>query len=67
MSKNFNGKLAAIIIAVAVIADQALKIWVKTHFYYGEELDITSWCLLKTPAWPSAWSWAASFCSHGSE
>lgn len=43
MSKNFNGKLAAIIIAVAVIADQALKIWVKTHFYYGEELDITSW------------------------
>lgn len=43
MNKISNGKLAAIIIAVALIADQALKIWVKTHFYYGEELEITSW------------------------
>ena len=43
MNKISNGKLAAIIIVVAIVADQALKIWVKTHFYYGEELCITSW------------------------
>ena len=43
MNRISNGKLAAIIIALAVVADQALKIWVKTHFYYGEELEITSW------------------------
>ncbi len=43
MNKISNGKLAAIIIVIAIVADQALKIWVKTHFYYGEELCITSW------------------------
>lgn len=26
-----------------LIADQALKIWVKTSFYLGESVDITSW------------------------
>ena len=35
--------LAAIIIAAVLIADQALKIWVKTHFYLGEEVKIFSW------------------------
>ncbi len=43
MNKLSNGKLAAIIILIVIVADQALKIWVKTHFYYGEELCITSW------------------------
>ena len=41
--KLTNGKLAALIIALVIVIDQALKIWVKTHFYYGEELEITSW------------------------
>ena len=26
-----------------VIIDQVIKIWVKTHFYYGEEYQITEW------------------------
>ena len=37
------GKLAALIIALVIVIDQALKIWVKTHFYYGEEMEVTSW------------------------
>lgn len=41
--KLSNGKLAALIIALVIIIDQAVKIWVKTHFYYGEEVEVTSW------------------------
>ena len=41
--KCSNGKLAALIIALVIVIDQAVKIWVKTHFYYGEEMVITSW------------------------
>lgn len=37
---------AAIIIAV-VVADQFLKIWVKTHFYLGESYEIFPWFQLK--------------------
>ena len=38
-----NGKLAALIIARVIVIDQVVKIWVKTHFYYGEEVEVTSW------------------------
>ena len=38
-----RGWLATIIIAGVIILDQALKIWVKTSFYYGEEYVITHW------------------------
>lgn len=31
------------IVFLILIIDQVLKIWVKTHFYIGESLDITSW------------------------
>lgn len=41
--KISNGKLAALIIALVIVIDQAVKIWVKTHFYYGEEVMVTSW------------------------
>ena len=41
--KLSNGKLAAFIIALVIVIDQAVKIWVKTHFYYGEEVSMTSW------------------------
>ena len=41
--KLSNGKLAALIIALVIVIDQAVKIWVKTHFYYGEEVMVTSW------------------------
>lgn len=38
-----RGVLVAIIVTAVIIADQALKIWVKTHFYLGESLTICSW------------------------
>lgn len=38
-----NGWLATIIIVAAIAIDQAIKIWVKTHFCYGEELRVASW------------------------
>ena len=41
--KLSNGKLAALIIVLVIVIDQAVKIWVKTHFYYGEEVIVTSW------------------------
>ena len=43
MKKISNGWLATIIIALAIIIDQATKIWVKTHFFYGEQVELTSW------------------------
>lgn len=33
----------AAVIFLVLVADQALKFWVKTSFYYGETLRITSW------------------------
>lgn len=44
--KLSRGKLAALIIALVIFIDQAVKIWVKTHFYYNEEVQITSWFML---------------------
>ena len=38
-----RGVLAIFIVAVILIADQALKIWVKTSFYLGESVTIFSW------------------------
>ena len=43
MKKISNGWLATIIIALAIIIDQVTKIWVKTHFFYGEQVEVTSW------------------------
>lgn len=36
----------AVTLAV-ILADQIFKIWVKTHFYLGEDLEILSWWHLK--------------------
>ncbi len=40
-------KLGLIVLAI-LVADQALKIWVKTHMYYGQEIPILGldWALL---------------------
>ncbi len=40
------GTIAALIVVVAIVIDQVIKILVKTNFYYGEELRITSWMRL---------------------
>jgi signal peptidase II len=38
----------ALLIGCVLILDQALKIWIKTHFYYGEEIKLLGldWALL---------------------
>lgn len=41
------GWLVTTVIILVVLADQIMKIWVKTHFYLGEDLPITSWWHLK--------------------
>lgn len=41
------GWLVAIIIALIIIADQWLKIYIKTNFWLGEDFPITSWFHLK--------------------
>lgn len=45
--KRHRGLLALAIILAVIIADQVLKIYVKTHFYLGEEDVVTSWFRLK--------------------
>lgn len=41
--KQHKGLLALGVILLVIILDQALKIWIKAHFYLGEEYVITSW------------------------
>lgn len=41
--KLSKGHLALLIILAVIVIDQILKIWVKTHFYLGEELVIFPW------------------------
>lgn len=41
------GWMAVAVILLVLVADQILKIWVKTSFYMGEDLEITKWFHLK--------------------
>lgn len=41
------GWLAAAIIAAILMVDQIVKIYVKTHFYLGEDIPVTSWFHIK--------------------
>lgn len=59
MSKKQVKWLAAIVIVLVIILDQALKIWVKTSFYLGEEMEIFSWFKLlfvQNPGMAFGWS-----------
>lgn len=42
-----RGLWALLIVLVVIIADQTLKIWIKTHFYLGEDYEILPWFRLK--------------------
>ena len=42
-----TGYLLAGIIILILLADQFLKIWVKTHFYLGDGYEITPWFVIK--------------------
>lgn len=41
------GWLAAAIILTVLLCDQILKIWIKTHFYLGEDYEILPWFHIK--------------------
>lgn len=45
--KVTRGAAALIIILMVIVLDQMLKIWVKTHFYLGESVEIFSWFQLR--------------------
>lgn len=45
--KITRGAWAIIIILGVILADQVLKIWVKTHFFMGEDYEIFPWFQLK--------------------
>lgn len=38
-----KGLLALIIILAVIIVDQIVKIYIKTHFYLGESVEVASW------------------------
>ncbi len=38
-----NLRKAILLVLIILILDQALKIWIKTHFYYGQTYSITPW------------------------
>lgn len=41
--KEHTGLLAIVVIALVIIADQALKIWIKTNMYLREDIKIFDW------------------------
>ena len=41
--KQHKGLIALIIILAVIIIDQAVKIYIKTHFYYGESVTVFPW------------------------
>lgn len=41
------GWLAAALVVLVLAVDQIVKIWVKTHFYMGEDHEVTSWFHIK--------------------
>lgn len=47
MSKRSKAWVATAIVLVVLLADQCLKVWVKTHLYYGESITFTSWFQLR--------------------
>ena len=41
--KLTNGKIAILVIFLVLFIDQFTKIWVKTHMYLGQDIEITKW------------------------
>ena len=51
-------KRVIFIIALIIILDQVLKIWIKTNYHFGEENEITPWFRLHFIENPGmAWGW----------
>lgn len=51
--------ISAAVTALVLVLDQWLKIWVKTSFYYGEDVEITPWfhlVFVQNPGMAFGWS-----------
>lgn len=61
--KQLNRYHWAILIGLLIVLfDQLLKIWVKTSFYLGEELEITSWfklCFIENNGMAFGWQFGS--------
>lgn len=42
-----TGRLVTIVMVAIVLLDQAVKIYVKTHFYFGETVEVFPWFQIK--------------------
>ncbi len=42
-----KGQTAVAIVLAVIIIDQIIKVWVKTSFYLGEDVELTSWFHLR--------------------
>ena len=52
MNKLPKGAIAILVIFLVILADQVLKIWVKTNMYLYESIEIASWfkiCFVENP------------------
>jgi len=47
MRKKSNGKIAILVIFLVLLADQILKIWVKTNMTLYEDREVTSWFIIR--------------------
>ena len=75
MKMKFNLKYIALLVVVLLIADQALKIWIKTHLALGEGITVfPDWFQLRFIENPGAafgmrlvtgdgYDWATCLCS----
>lgn len=43
MMKQHKGALALVLIILVIAIDQIVKVYVKTHFYLGEDVEVFSW------------------------
>jgi signal peptidase II len=56
--KNIKGRTVALLILLLLVIDQAVKIFIKTSFYYGEEHKVFEWFRLHFIENPGmAWGW----------
>ncbi|MCD7972063.1 MAG: lipoprotein signal peptidase [Candidatus Azobacteroides sp.] len=47
MAKLSNGKIAILVVFLILLFDQILKIWVKTNMCLYEDIEITSWFIIR--------------------
>ncbi len=47
MKKHYRAWLAVLIVLAVLIIDQIIKIWVKTHMFWGEDIEVLPWFHLR--------------------